>query len=1178
MRLSKKILCSILALVMVICMIPATSLAKDKNGKAVSSVAFATMSDIHYYPQYLTMDENGNKSDTWFEDCRSDAKEYDESEDIVNTALATLAARAKENGTKYLLLSGDLTRNSEYAAHKGLAEIMKKFEQDTGIKVVAINGNHDINNNRAASYKTGVKEPTDSTSPQQFREIYADLGYDLATSEYGVTYDKDGNPVVEAKRNALSYTVDLDEKTQLIVVDSNIYPLDGVGKEQTAGEISDECMEWICKKADEATAAGRTNLLMLHHNAAPHMECEPSVTFAFTVNDYQKVAETFAAHNIHYTFSGHLHQGDIATVVNDDGEILYDCETGSLTSYPNVYREMNYTVYENGEGKMAYEGVDFDAAATYVHNGKSYAQGEFKKESFGLCFGGALGNKEGGVADAVGFVKGMYNGYAKNLFNQIVEAGGIVAFLKTKNIDLEGIISSFLEPYIGKGFYLNGKSVLSAENVMWFINDLCGQIEDLYLKDPAKLWKELEPSIQKLADLQISEVPCTKLIDKIGIGDPNKGGTFEDALFSAVYYFYTGNEDISDDAFLQDVIEKLKNGISEVGIFDTLIDIVFNDVLDKLILQKLEIRVDKLFADDKLSQKAAEGINYLLKYFLRGNFSYANLVNTVFGLGILPYTSIYDIIDQKLIQEYYTDSQDESIGRTFSYFISDFATDSDPMPQGDYGVEYYSNAVEVPVTTKNYRKPTMISVTMGEDSKTSAYINWFSKNTLKATDIEIYESGTSDFGGNIEKSEEIVDRYYPGIDLGIFGLFKYNFTMYRHTIKLTGLKPGTKYEYRIGNAERGWWSDKGVIETADGSKSVTFFHMADPQAQNVEQYTRGWAHTIDKAFELYPDAKFIACTGDMVDYGMNTNMWQWMFDTASSNLQSTYLMPTTGNHEAFDDHSTVGNFALPNVPDQDTTSGVYYSYDYNNVHFAVLNTNDLNEKEALSDKQVEWLKKDMESSDAQWKIVVLHKALYSNGSHYDDDDVVAMREQLGTLMPKLGIDVVLQGHDHVYLRTTSLDANQKVEEKVTYLKNNGYTYKTYDDPTGIIYEIAGCSGVKFYQTKDISATDKLFPRAEKIVDAYTNLFTAFQIEDGVLYYNAYLVDGENTECIDTFAIRKDQTQGDEIAKEDWPKEEEQQDTNSLAFFTKIFALVMKVFTIAWNIYQIYVVGILDKLA
>lgn len=1178
MKLSKKILCSLLALVMIICMIPATSLAKDKNGKAVSSLSFAAMSDIHYYPQYLATDENGNKSDTWFEDCRSDAKEYDECEDILSTALATLAARAKENGTKYLLLPGDLTRNGEYAAHTAIAETMKKFEEKTGIKVIAINGNHDVNNSRAASYKTGKKEPADPTSPQQFREIYADLGYDLATSEYGVTYDENGNPVVEAKRNALSYTVDLDEKTQLIVVDSNIYSFDKAEKEQTAGEISDECMEWITQKADEATAAGKTNILMMHHSVAAHMECEPSVTFAFPVNNYLYVAETFADHNIHYAFTGHLHQADVATVINDNGEIIYDCETASLTGFPNTYREMTYTVYENGEGKMAYDNIDFDAAAAYVHNGKTYAQGEFKKESFGLCYGGALGSKEGGVADAVGFVKGMYNGYAKNLFKQIDEAGGIIEFLKTKNIDLEAIISSFLEPYIGKGFYIGSYSVLSTENIMWFLNDLCDQVEELYIKDPDKLWKELEPCIRKLADLQISEVPCTNLIDEIGIGDPDKGGTLEDALFSAVYYFYTGNEDISGDAFMLDVIEQFKKGISHIGLFDTLVDVVFNDILNDLILKRLDIRIDKLFSDDKLSQKAAEGINYLLKYVLRGNFSYYNLVNTIFSLGVLPYSSLYDILDQKLIQEYYTDSQDESIGCTFAYFISDFATDSDPMLKGDFGVSYYSNNVEVPVSTKNYRKPTMISVTMGEDSQTSAYINWFSKNTLKATDIEIYEVGTDSFGGNIEKSEKLVDRYYPGIDLGIIGFFKYNFTMYQHTVKLTGLKPGTKYAYRVGNAEKGWWSDQGVIETADGSNNVTFFHMADPQSQSAEQYTRGWAHTIDKAFELYPDAKFIACTGDMVDYGMNTNMWQWMFDTASSKLRSTYLMPTTGNHEAFDDNTTVSNFVLPNVPDQDTTSGVYYSYDYNNVHFAVLNTNDLNENEALSDKQVEWLKKDMEASDAQWKFVVLHKALYSNGSHYDDDDVVAMREQLGSLMPQLDIDVVLQGHDHVYLRTTSLDSNEKVVEKTTYLTDSGYTYKTYDDPKGVIYEIAGCSGVKYYQTKDISATDKLFPRAEKIVDAYTNLFTAFQIKDGVLYYNAYLVDGDNTECIDTFAIRKDASQGTELPQSEWPKEEETSSNNTLSFFAKIFALIMKAFTVAWNIYQIYVVGILDKAA
>ena len=57
----------------------------------------------------------------------------------------------------------------------------------------------------------------------------------------------------------------------------------------------------------------------------------------------------------------------------------------------------------------------------------------------------------------------------------------------------------------------------------------------------------------------------------------------------------------------------------------------------------------------------------------------------------------------------------------------------------------------------------------------------------------------------------------------------------------------------------------------------------------------------------------------------------------------------------------------------------------------VLNTNDL-ENDKLSDEQIEWLKESANSSDAQWKIVALHRAPYSNGSHFDDDDIVAMRK------------------------------------------------------------------------------------------------------------------------------------------------------------------------------------------
>lgn len=56
--------------------------------------------------------------------------------------------------------------------------------------------------------------------------------------------------------------------------------------------------------------------------------------------------------------------------------------------------------------------------------------------------------------------------------------------------------------------------------------------------------------------------------------------------------------------------------------------------------------------------------------------------------------------------------------------------------------------------------------------------------------------------------------------------------------------------------------------------------------------------------------------------------------------------------------------------------------------------------------------------------MALHKAPYSNGSHFDDDDVIQLRKELSTLMPELGIDVVLQGHDHVYLRTGVMNNNE----------------------------------------------------------------------------------------------------------------------------------------------------------
>ena len=233
-------------------------------------------------------------------------------------------------------------------------------------------------------------------------------------------------------------------------------------------------------------------------------------------------------------------------------------------------------------------------------------------------------------------------------------------------------------------------------------------------------------------------------------------------------------------------------------------------------------------------------------------------------------------------------------------------------------------------------------------------------------------------------------------------------------------------------------------------------------------------------------------------------------------------MPAAGNHEAMSgsEFAIDNAFILSNVPEQDTTEGVYYSFDYNNAHFAILNSNNLSEDEALSDDQIEWLKADMTQSDAEWKFVALHKAPYSNGSHYDDDDVIEIRKQLSTLMPELDIDIVFQGHDHVYLRTDAMVNNKVVKPQEENITFEGRDYTAKIDPQGSIYTITGCAGVKYYLTKDNALTDELFPRAEAIVDSVLPAFASIKIQGNTLYFDAYNVDGDEAVRIDNFAIVK----------------------------------------------------------
>ena len=139
----------------------------------------------------------------------------------------------------------------------------------------------------------------------------------------------------------------------------------------------------------------------------------------------------------------------------------------------------------------------------------------------------------------------------------------------------------------------------------------------------------------------------------------------------------------------------------------------------------------------------------------------------------------------------------------------------------------------------------------------------------------------------------------------------------------------------------------------------------------------------------------------------------------------------------------------------DVLGGVYYSFDYANAHFVVLNTNDAG-LDGLGETQFNWLKKDLESSTQKWKFVLMHKSLFSGGSHSYDGEVVAMREQLVPLFAETGVNIVFAGHDHTYTSTMLIDKNGKATDKQDL---NGLQY-TGD---GVLYITLGTMGTKYYE-------------------------------------------------------------------------------------------------------------------
>ena len=276
------------------------------------------------------------------------------------------------------------------------------------------------------------------------------------------------------------------------------------------------------------------------------------------------------------------------------------------------------------------------------------------------------------------------------------------------------------------------------------------------------------------------------------------------------------------------------------------------------------------------------------------------------------------------------------------------------------------------------------------------------------------------------------------------------------------LEPSTTYTYRVYDK----YVDVGteaVTWQTENTKSTkfSFAHVSD--TQSVPSSGKNFGNVLN---QVIGERDFVLHTGDVVEYSKYEYEWTDMLHSNFAYLSKIPMMALSGNHDTTYKSGSQELFKHFNnaIPQQDSIDkGYYYSFVYGNAKFIMLNTNVTSA--ALEGKQYDWLIAELENNTCDWTFVALHCPLYSVGQWGADPSrnaqSLALRAQLQGVFAKYGVDVVLQGHDHLLSKTHALNGNGVAVDE-TFETIDGVKYSI--DPNGVIYVMNGAVGT---QTKSV---------------------------------------------------------------------------------------------------------------
>ncbi|CAI5737799.1 unnamed protein product [Hyaloperonospora brassicae] len=324
------------------------------------------------------------------------------------------------------------------------------------------------------------------------------------------------------------------------------------------------------------------------------------------------------------------------------------------------------------------------------------------------------------------------------------------------------------------------------------------------------------------------------------------------------------------------------------------------------------------------------------------------------------------------------------------------------------------------------------------------------------------------------------------------------YNLFHHHATVTGLKPRTRYFYRVGClSDDKYTSEVSSFVTAraatdDRSFSVLIYGDLGDGKNSVDtigRINKLTSHDIDLVYHLgdisYADDAYLTlnqAAGFFYEEVYN----KWM-NTMMPLMSRVPYMVIVGNHEA-ECHSPrcltskkkrepLGNYAAYNtrfkMPSEESGGALnmWHSFDHGPIHFTSLSTETdypdaptnqvaSNEKYGGFGDQLSWVEADLKKANANrdkvpWIFVGMHRPIYSIFESIHDVPILQTRHiqaAFEELLLRYKVDAVLTGHKHYYERHLPVAENKAVMDGVSE------NHRLYDNPKAPVHIIMGGAG------------------------------------------------------------------------------------------------------------------------